>query len=342
LLDCLLANPNAGAAGSQICLYDKPETIQEIGAYISPWLGSLQQCFSGKTRLSSNNEPRLVDYLAACSVLIKRTCLEQVGEFEDFFIFYDDVEWGLRAQKLGWSLWGVSASVIRHQFSAIKPTIAWREYYRKRNRLIVLFLHPPKKGGYVAFLIYLWYLCYLVIVQKWRGYSSLYYAYLWALQDALQGKLGKRDVAFLNDLEISKSTFKFPANVNEVLIDIGESAGDALFLMQKIRQHNPLTVFFLPKYLNQYFRFIDLDNVFVENKKNYPMVITGREFKLSSLLKSKNVFAFKNGNFARQSYPQCFIERMVKMSAMILSVAMMPYFTFLWFRRFKLKQSKKS
>lgn len=37
--------------------------------------------------------------MAACSVLIKRAGLAEVGTFADLFIFYDDVEWGLRVQQ---------------------------------------------------------------------------------------------------------------------------------------------------------------------------------------------------------------------------------------------------
>ena len=342
LIECLLAKPEAGAAGSQICLYDKPETIQEIGAHISPWLGGLKQCFSGQTRLTAETKPWPVDYLAACSVLIKRECLEQVGEFADLFIFYDDVEWGLRAKKLGWSLWGVPASVIRHQFSATKPTVAWREYYRKRNRLTVLLLYPPQKGSYGACLIYLWYLCFLVFINKWLGYSSLHYAYLWARQDALQGKLGKRDLALLNDMEAYKSIFVLPENVNEVLIDIGESAGDALFLMQKILKINPSIVFYLPKYLSHYYKFIDIENVLPSEKNNHPMVITGREYKFSSLTKSKNVFSFKNGSFVSQSYWQWLIDRAAKISAILLSAMVIPYFTFFLLKRFKVMKFKET
>lgn len=340
LIDCLLANTKAGAAGSQICLYDKPETIQEIGAHISPWLGGLKQCFSGQIRLTVETKPWTVDYIAACSVLIKRECLEQVGVFGNFFLFYDDVEWGLRTKRLGWSLWGVPASVIRHQFSATKPTLAWREYYRKRNRLTVLLMYPPQKGSYGASLIYLWFLSYLVLANKWRGYFSLYSAYLWARQDALQGKLGKRDLAILNDIESNKPIFQFPENVNEVLVDIGESAGDALFLMQKIRQANPSIDFYLPKYLSHYFKLTDIDNVFASEKNNYPMVITGREYKFSSLTKSNYCFNFKDGSLVPQSYWKWFKDRMIKISAILLSAIVMPYFTFLWFMRFKVKQLK--
>ncbi len=170
----------------------------------------------------------------------------------------------------------------------------------------------------------------------------MHYAYLWARQDALQGKLGKRDLALLNDMEAYKSIFVLPENVNEVLIDIGESAGDALFLMQKILKINPSIVFYLPKYLSHYYKFIDIENVLPSEKNNHPMVITGREYKFSSLTKSKNVFSFKNGSFVSQSYWQWLIDRAAKNTAILLSAMVIPYFTFFLLKRFKVMKFKET
>lgn len=335
LVNWLIYQENSGAAGSQICLYEKPKTIQEIGSFYSPWLGSLNQCYSGQERLPSNVKPWKVDYLAACSMLIRRKCLEQVGVFEDFFIFYDDVEWGLRAKKLGWTLWAVPASVICHNFSAIKPTQSWREYYRKRNRLVVLSKYPPKQGRYSAALIYLWFLGKLILLNKILGYSSLYYAYLWARQDALQGKLGKRDLSYLNELDLNESKLYFPENIHEILIDVGESPGDALALMQKVRQINPDTILFLPKYLKFYLKFFELGNLCIDNNKNYSMVILGREYRLSSITKSKNLFIYKNGQLINQSHWQCIKYKLIKLVAVVASILVMPYYSLFWFKRFR-------
>lgn len=66
---------------------------------LHPPLGRLQQHPCGQPRLAPTITPWPADYLAACSVLIKRAGLAEVGTFADLFIFYDDVEWGLRVQQ---------------------------------------------------------------------------------------------------------------------------------------------------------------------------------------------------------------------------------------------------
>ncbi|OAI07551.1 glycosyltransferase family 2 protein [Methylomonas methanica] len=323
LLYNLATNPNAGAAGSQICLYNKPDTIQEIGAQFTHWLGGLQQCFSGQQRLPPTEPAFEVDYLAACSILIRRNCLEQIGVFGDFFIFYDDVEWGLRAKQAGWSLWGVPASVIRHQYSATKPIIPWREYYRKRNRLALLAVYSPRRGGIFASLIYLFYLNYNIYFHKWHCYQDLYHAYLWARDDALLGKMGKRDLSGLSSATV-KINLECLADSDEILLDIGESPGEALILMKTILQSKPNTTFYLPEYLSHYFRFVDIPAAYLVKNKNCSTVIIGQKYHLKSAIFSAKVIGYKNGSLINMSKLDLVNDFVIRFIALLASLANTP------------------
>jgi len=124
-------------------------------------------------------------------MLIRKTSLKEIGRFNDQFIFYDDVDWSLRARELGYSLWAVSDSVIRHNFSGLQPKVPWREYYRKRNRAYCLAKHPPARLGRVILWIYICYLHYLRGCPKLPGDRSLTTAYNLALKDFLGDIRGK-------------------------------------------------------------------------------------------------------------------------------------------------------
>ena len=89
LIRVLLTHSEAGAVGSQICLAAKADTIQEVGGKITAGLGLVRQHDSGQPRLSADTPAFQVDYLAACSVLIRRECLAQTGVFANFFIFLE-------------------------------------------------------------------------------------------------------------------------------------------------------------------------------------------------------------------------------------------------------------
>ncbi|NJA06940.1 glycosyltransferase family 2 protein [Methylococcaceae bacterium WWC4] len=340
LLDCLKTTSHAGAAGSQICLYDKPDTIQEIGARLTPWLGGLQQCFSGQRRLPSSEAAFEVDYLAACSILIRRSCLEQTGVFGDFFIFYDDVEWGLRTKREGWSLWGVPASVIRHQYSATKPIIAWREYYRKRNRLALLAVYSPRNGGVFASLIYLLYLNYIIYFHKWHSYLDLYYAYLWARDDALIGRMGKRDLSSLSSAPV-KVNVECLADFDEILLDIGEYPGEALILMEAIRQSKPNTIFYIPKYLDHYLKFINIQNIYLLDQHQYSAVILGKNYKLKSATSALTVFCYNDGNLIRISKINLLKDVAIRFFALLIAFTLTPAHWITLIFKFKRTQSFK-
>ena len=188
------SDPKVAAAGSQLCLYDDPEQVQEIGSRYTPWLGALQQRHHGGHRLPPETPPQVVDYLPACSLLVRREILERVGPFrEDFFIFYDDVEWSLRVGAAGGVLEAAPASVVRHCYGGNKETVPWREYYRKRNRCACLSLHPPPRGGRLALLLYLGYLNYRIRFLERQGDDLLAGIYRRARDDFLAHRFGRRD-----------------------------------------------------------------------------------------------------------------------------------------------------
>ncbi|BAN69955.1 glycosyl transferase family 2 [endosymbiont of unidentified scaly snail isolate Monju] len=195
LLDALSSAPDIAAAGSQLCLYDRPDTVQELGSRYTPWLGALEQQHAGRSRLPADASPREVDYLAACSLLIRSDILRQHGLFhEALFVFYDDVEWSLRVRRAGHRLLAVPASVVRHCYGGDRPTVPWREYYRKRNRCICLRLEPPRRGRLLALYFYLVYVSALAHYLARQGDPVLAGIYRQALDDFDNGRLGRRDI----------------------------------------------------------------------------------------------------------------------------------------------------
>jgi rhamnosyltransferase len=98
-----------------------------------------------------NAPPVEVDYLIASGFLMRSTLLNDVGFMrEDFFIDYIDIEWGLRAKKLGFRSFGVCAAKMNHSLG--DQPMVWmgrkipmhsplRHYYHFRNA-ILLYQEP--------------------------------------------------------------------------------------------------------------------------------------------------------------------------------------------------------
>ena len=88
-----------------------------------------------------------VDYLIASGCLIPMAVLEQVGGMrEDLFIDYVDIEWGLRARRLGYQSVGVCAAHMVHSLGdhpihflgrRLPLHSPLRHYYHFRNAILL-------------------------------------------------------------------------------------------------------------------------------------------------------------------------------------------------------------
>nr|WP_269446647.1 glycosyltransferase family 2 protein [Ferrovum sp. PN-J185] len=93
------------------------------------------------------NEVR-VDYLIASGSLISLSAIECVGDMRsDLFIDYIDIEWGLRAKRLGWLIYGIFDAKMSHSLGDKVISIFGRRiplhdpirnYFAVRNSLVLL------------------------------------------------------------------------------------------------------------------------------------------------------------------------------------------------------------
>ena len=72
--------------------------------------------------------------------LVRRRVVEEVGlPDEGFFIFYDDVDYALRARRAGYRIWAVRDAVLVRQldFDQQHDLSGWKGYYMYRNLFVV-------------------------------------------------------------------------------------------------------------------------------------------------------------------------------------------------------------
>lgn len=302
LLEILENHSQAGAVGSQICLYQNPQIIQEIGAFITPWLGSTKLHHAGQQRLSLDSDPVQVDYLAACSLLVRSDVFHKIGLFHKFFIFYDDIEWGTRAKKNGWILLASPASVIIHHFGGIKPIIPWREYYRRRNKGFFLILHPPLKGRWLALLMHLISLNYWTLFYRFTNHHVLYKTFQMALTDLLNIHLGRGNLSTM-DYPFKTGGFfpkiQFPPIV---WLDIPEGYGDIFAAITAIQIHYSEITFYVKKTRRSKLLSTTKKLVLSDPPKDCYTAIVGEYFGLKAAL-MPSVYRFRQGQFQKIQQP---------------------------------------
>ena len=327
LLSALEDSRRIGAVGSQICLYHNPDRIQEIGSSVSPWLGFLKQNHSGNRRLPASAGAFEVDYLPACSLLMKRSCLKQVGIFGNFFIYYDDVEWGLRAKSKGWKLLGVPASVVRHCYSKTKPSEAWREYYRKRNRLAVISAYPPRLGKKLCILVYTAFLNFSIASYRLSRHYEMFTSLLYARNDAISGRFGQRQLPVVAKRNRGADNMKkFQGNAS-FLIDLGKDFGDAIEAMNLLKSVLPNPRFYLPHHLRKYRLYFKGHRFQLETgTEHFDVVVLGQKFHLSSIPKGDVVCKYQNNRFmiSPRPYRMVCIDMCKKLAAIITTIPLAP------------------
>lgn len=116
LLRPMLDDPEVGIVGSTVLLLDDPTYSQEAGVHVVPSTGALERFAEGP--LANLRRPQLFrcDYVAACSLLARVSAVREVGIWDpNYFVTYDDIEWGLRFNRAGWKVLGTTESMVRHE-----------------------------------------------------------------------------------------------------------------------------------------------------------------------------------------------------------------------------------
>lgn len=141
---CRAENPKTASVGSAVLRKESPGVIMECGARFSPLLGHASPCLGGR-RLESVGERTVeVDYAAACSLLVNKSAVKACGFWEDVFIHFDDIEWGLRVGRAGWKNFATTASTVVHpDFHGYDEKRSWMTYFDARNKYWLASKYGP-------------------------------------------------------------------------------------------------------------------------------------------------------------------------------------------------------
>jgi GT2 family glycosyltransferase len=87
--------------------------------------------------------PIEVDVASGAAMLVKREVFERVGLMdEDFFLYFEEVDWSLKVRQAGYRILAVPLSVVWHKVSAtLGTTSPVIDYYMLRNHLRLIGRH---------------------------------------------------------------------------------------------------------------------------------------------------------------------------------------------------------
>lgn len=134
-LAALIKNP-ADIVGATIKFKRHDQWVYDYGGKINWWLGRTKHIerpyVTRDTRHVKN-----IDYVSGCAMLIRRPVLEKIGLMDErYFLYFEDVDFCLRAQKAGFKIAVEPRSVIFHKLSEQKP-LAQRRQLAKSNLIFI-------------------------------------------------------------------------------------------------------------------------------------------------------------------------------------------------------------
>lgn len=148
LLECILINDRIGLAGTPLLEGSPPDDLRPVAA---AW--KLRSFFKIP---APAKEGEAFDYLSGASLLVRRAVMEELGGFdENFFFFFEDVDFSLRARKKGWSLSVAHNASIRHTGSATigRMSASKAAYYRAGHVLLLRRYSPlPRLAAWPPYL----------------------------------------------------------------------------------------------------------------------------------------------------------------------------------------------
>jgi Predicted glycosyltransferases len=142
LLQALESRPDAGMCASRVLL-GEGERIDSAGMLIASDGSSKQRGHQAPPPAFASAEEVLLP--SGSAALYRRRMLDQIGAFdEDFFLYCEDTDLGLRARWAGWNCVYSPDAVVRHVYShSSGRASALKAYYVERNRLFVILKRFP-------------------------------------------------------------------------------------------------------------------------------------------------------------------------------------------------------
>lgn len=157
LIDASESDPSIGFIGPTIYHFREPEIIQSAGGMLGKyWQGvHLGQDEVDRGQFHSSHD---VEWISGCAILVRCAVIEKIGMLDpDYFLYWEETEWCLRARRTGWKIVHVPQARLWHKGVQRdyqpKPYVT---YYVTRNHLFTLSKHhaPVTAWVYTLFQIF--------------------------------------------------------------------------------------------------------------------------------------------------------------------------------------------
>lgn len=174
------ADPNLGVAGTRL-LYPDRLTVQHMGGLIEPNGLTKHVDYGADAAAGACPEPFEADYVTGAALAIRSETVRNIGLLDDGFwpIYYEEVDWCVRARRHGWTVRVIPGSTVIHHESQTTEKLS-RRFLMMYNRNRIRFLLKHRRGRGLAVAIRHeaeW----MIRHHPWNNWWPLAMAYSWGV-----------------------------------------------------------------------------------------------------------------------------------------------------------------
>lgn len=154
LINILFSKKDRGIVGPAIKFIKNNKTVYDIGGNVT-WFG---KTYHNEPKTLAGQMPQEITYMTGAAMLVKKDVFGKIGFFdESFFLYYEDVDFCLRAKKKGFKVFIDPSVYITHSLSKTAGKMSPNAvYHQTRSALIFEKKHMKnilQKGIHRLFIL---------------------------------------------------------------------------------------------------------------------------------------------------------------------------------------------
>jgi len=170
LVDVMQANPNVGMISPKIKYFTDKSLIQYAGYTPMNYYTCRNSCI-GLREKDTGQYDHITGPTAYChgaAMMLRKAAVEKAGAMnENFFLYYEEVDWCEHIKRAGFEAWICTDAVIYHKESvSVGKKSKLKEYFMNRNRILFIRRNAP----FLKMIIFYFYFILLVVPRNVLAY----------------------------------------------------------------------------------------------------------------------------------------------------------------------------
>lgn len=134
--------PKKSILGAKIGYYQQPDIIWDFGSFWDHKKGDFDSIYRGIPMNAHKDSLLEVDHIVGCAMWIPVEIVRELGLFDKrYFLYGEETDWCIRAKRAGVGLWSVGNAIVYHKVSQSIKGSMHRDYFKQRNRHLLLSKH---------------------------------------------------------------------------------------------------------------------------------------------------------------------------------------------------------